>query len=129
MAEPISPSKDFDFEQWRQLHAADPHAFERRRAAAIEAAISTAPAGMQARLRGVQFRMDMERARAGSDLSACLKAHTMMWDSLIRLRDALARLSAIDSAPGGQSSLLSEKSPPPTAQVIAFPRGAGRESD
>ena len=85
--------QDYACEDWQRLHETDPESFELRRKEALEAVIASAPADMQQRLRGVQFRVDMERARAGSDLAACLKAHSMMWDSLVRLRDALSELS------------------------------------
>jgi hypothetical protein len=114
-------SGTFDFEEWSQLYASDPEAFERKRAAALEAVIAGAPAETQKRLRGVQFTLDMERSRAGSDLAACLKAHTMMWDSLTRLRDALARLSTAESS-GGQSGVLAAiDAPVRSATILAFP--------
>jgi len=126
--------QNFDFEEWRQLYATDPEAFERRRAAALAAVIESAPERMQQRLRGVQFRLDMERSLARSDLAACLKAHSMMWDSLVRLRDALAKLSEI--RPGETLVPAREaaagKESPRTATVLPFPaataRNAGVES-
>ncbi len=87
--------EDYVFEDWQRLHETDPAAFELRRKEALEALIQSAPVDMQPRLSGLQFRVDMERSRAGSDLSACLKAQSMMWDSLIRLRDVLSELSGI----------------------------------
>lgn len=87
--------EDYVFEDWRHLHETDPDVFELRRNEALESVIQSAPSDMQARLRGLQFRVDMERTRAGSDLAACLKAQSMMWDSLVRLRDALLDLSIV----------------------------------
>jgi hypothetical protein len=87
--------EDYVFEDWRHLHETDPDVFELRRNEALESVIQSAPSDMQARLRGLQFRVDMERSRAGSDLAACLKAQSMMWDSLVRLRDALLDLSSV----------------------------------
>lgn len=87
--------QDYAFEDWQRLHESDPEAFEQRRREALESVIESAPPDMQPRLRGLQFRVDMERSRAGSDLASCLKAQSMMWDSLLRLRDALSELSSL----------------------------------
>jgi hypothetical protein len=121
--------QDFVFEDWQRLHETDPDAFELRRKEALDAVIEAAPADMQQRLRGVQFRVDMERSRAGSDLAACLKAHSMMWDSLVRLRDALAELSELqkDGVLGAVARAPAEVR---TATVIPFrPASATTVSD
>ncbi len=128
MSDEHPSAQEFDFDDWHRLHRADPQAFEARRKAALAAVIDGAPEHVQPRLRGMQFRLEMERARAGSDLAACLKAQSLMWDSLTRLRDALEQLSAAalpvrrvpDRTAQGTSG-------PPAAQVIAFPR-SGRRS-
>lgn len=126
-----SSVQEFDFEDWRQLHAIDPEAFERRRAEALCAVIDSAPARMQQRLRGVQFRLDMERSLARSDLAACLKAHSMMWDSLVRLRDALAMLS--ETRPGETivpvRGALAGPDAPRTATVLRFPTPDARNTE
>jgi hypothetical protein len=124
MSDPTGKPDDFDFEDWRRLHASDPGAFEQRRSAALESVISGAPEHLQKRLRGVQFRLDLERSRAGSDLAACLKAHTLMWDSLTRLREALEQLSV--SAKPAQAVSAGAAPSAPTAKVIAFPGSADR---
>jgi hypothetical protein len=82
---------------------------------------------MQQRLRGVQFRVDMERSRAGSDLAACLKAHSMMWDSLVRLREALSELSALQK---GGMLRLPARAPAAvrTATVIPFRTATAQRS-
>ena len=112
-------TEDYAFEDWQRLHASDPEAFEIRRKEALEAVIQTAPARMQQRLRGVQFRADMERTRAGSDLASCLKAQSMMWDSLLRLRDALAELSVLQKD-GTLAAIVQTPAEARTATVIPF---------
>ena len=112
-------TEDYAFEDWQRLHESDPEAFEIRRKEALEAVIQTAPARMQQRLRGVQFRVDMERARAGSDLASCLKAQSMMWDSLLRLRDALAELSVLQKD-GTLAAIVQTPAEARTATVIPF---------
>ena len=116
--------EDYAFEDWRHLHETDPDAFELRRKEALESVIQSAPPDMQARLRGLQFRVDMERARAGSDLAACLKAQSMMWDSLTRLRDALSELSSIQKD-GTLGAVARGRAEARKATVIPF-RSAGR---
>jgi hypothetical protein len=111
--------QDYAFEDWQRLHETDPDAFELRRKEALEAVILSAPEDMQQRLRGVQFRVDMERSRAGSDLAACLKAHSMMWDSLVRLRDALSELSDLQKD-GMLGAVARTPAPVRTATVIPF---------
>lgn len=120
--------QDYAFEDWRQLHETDPEAFELRRKEALEAVILAAPADMQQRLRGVQFRVDMERARAGSDLAACLKAHSMMWDSLVRLRDALSELSDLQKD-GMLGAVARAPTEVRTATVIPFRAASGSRGD
>jgi hypothetical protein len=111
---------DFAFEDWQNLYATDPEAFERRRREALDAVIQSAPAGMQQRLRGLQFRIDLERTQAGSGLAACLKAHSIMWDSLFRLRDALAGLSDLQKDGMLGSTARAHQAAVRTATVIPF---------
>jgi hypothetical protein len=76
-------AEGFDFDQWSSLAANDPDAFERRRAALLDALISRAPTHRQASLRRLQWRIDAERQRSGSDLGACLKLSEMMWERVL----------------------------------------------
>ncbi len=78
---PVSPA--FDFDEWERLARTDPDAFEERRRLAIEELISRASEDRRQRLRGLQFRVDMERQRAPTPMAACLRLYTMMWDSVI----------------------------------------------
>jgi hypothetical protein len=86
----------FDLAEWQRLAREDPAQFERRRHETIEAVIAQAPEALQPRLRGLQFRIDLERTRAKTPLGAAIRLHSMMWDEFQALRDALNRLAQID---------------------------------
>lgn len=73
----------FDFDEWASLAKSDPVAFEARRIALIEDYLNQFPPPDQRRLRGLQFRIDMERRRARTPMAACLRLSSMMWDSLL----------------------------------------------
>ena len=95
-----SSSHSFDFDEWVELASTDQVTFEQRRNAVIEDLIARANEPIRRRLRGLQFRIDMERRRARTPMQACLKISTMMWDSLLDdngLKAALESLSRFDS--------------------------------
>jgi len=105
----------FDFDEWAALARTDPHAFEARRLALIEDYLGQFPSPEQQRLRGLQFRIDMERRRARTPMAACLRLSSMMWDSLLGSHGLKTALDAL---------LL-----PPTASAPPSPqagRSAGR---
>lgn len=79
----------FDFDTWAHLAQHDKDEFERRRQAAIESLIASAPEASQRRLRGLQFRIDMIRRRAVTPLGACVRISEMMWDKVFELHEAL----------------------------------------
>jgi len=95
-------------------HLADhhPQQLEHLRQQLIEQTIGQAPADIQRRLRGLQFRIDAERRRASNPLSACLRLSAMMNDHLC------AMLDAIVSEPLPETASES-------ATVIPFPLIAG----
>lgn len=108
---------DFDFDEWATLARNDPEAFELRRREAIQAVIDDAPAEQHARLRGLQFRIDLERSRSTTPLSACIRLNRLMWDQFALLRESLDELNA-------ELSGHRERVPrpmPPSAEVLAFP--------
>lgn len=83
--------ENFDFDEWSTLARMAPDEFESRRSLAIERIITTS-VNMR-RLRGLQCRIDLERARARTPLKACLRLSTMMWDSFYDCRDHLVILA------------------------------------
>ena len=106
--------KPFDFDEWLELAKRDPEGFELRRQAVIENYLNALPLSKQRRMRGLQFRIDMERRRAHTAMGACIKLSSMMWDALV--------------GPGGLTSsiqMLTTSQPrlqlaPRNAQVLSF---------
>ena len=75
-------SLPFVFEEWASLAQTDPKAFEEQRQQYIESFISMAPGRQRNRLERLQWRIDMERKRASTPLSACVRISRMMMDSV-----------------------------------------------
>lgn len=111
----------FDFDEWSALAKSDPVTFEQKRLALIEEFLRELPPHDQKRLRGLQFRIDMERRRARTPMAACLKLSAMMWDSLLGSRGLK---NALDSllATAVSGSLPPALAAPPvhTADVLPF---------
>ena len=84
----------FDFDQWWRLAQEDPEAFERQRREAVDALIAQATPASRAKLRGLQFRIDMERRRAGSALAGAQRMQQMLAEQLQQLSAAFERLVA-----------------------------------
>lgn len=107
----------FDFESWARLARDDPQEFERRRQAEIEAVIAQARPEAQQRLRGLQFRIDLERSRSDSPLGACIRVNRMMWESFTELRGSLERLKDELAGAPVAAPALPARAP---AQVLPF---------
>ena len=71
-----------DFDSMTAMAKDNPSEFERLRQKAINEVIESAPPERQARLRGLQWRIDQER-RNRTPLSACIRISKMMWDQLM----------------------------------------------
>lgn len=110
-------SQSFDFEAWSRLWQDDPQKFEEQRRAALEALIDAVPEAERQRLRGLQCRIDLERARARTALGACVRLNTLMWASLERLRVALQDLQGAGPDFAGPVQAAA----PRPADVIRFP--------
>lgn len=117
----------FNFDQWSALAKRNPEEFEAKRQALIEQFISETPQHLQQRLRSLQWRVDMERARAKNANSACVNIYRMMWNRVYGengLLDALDGLLTV-TAPEGHS--LAAKSPlrnTRSADVLQFQLGS-----
>jgi len=70
----------FDFDKWKELAETNPEAFEFNRRRVIDALL--AKAKHSDRLRGLQWRIDAERDRSKTPMSACLRLSSMMLDSV-----------------------------------------------
>jgi hypothetical protein len=102
----------FDFEEMVELARHQPELFEQKRTEMIESLIQQAPERLHQRLRGLQFRVDMERRRARHPMAACIRTYAMMWESFSRLQVNLQHLST------GQRPERRER---PAARVLEFP--------
>ncbi|MBA53628.1 MAG: hypothetical protein CMK89_04170 [Pseudomonadales bacterium] len=88
-----------EFDKLREMAQRDPEALERLRVELCDRLIQEAPEKYRRKLRGLQFRVDMERRRAKSPMAACIAISGMMHDSFDRLRQTLNE-AAGNTAPG-----------------------------
>lgn len=77
------------FDVLREMAQKDPEALERLRVQLCDQLIQDAPPAYRRKLRGLQFRVDMERRRAKSPMAACIAISGMMHDTFDKLRQAL----------------------------------------
>ena len=84
-----SPAKLPDHETLSRLAAESASDFEDLRRQLIEDFINAAPGRMQARLRGLQFRVDGIRRLTHSSLGATVKIYTLMWNSFLDMDQQL----------------------------------------
>ena len=108
-----SPGPDFEFEEWALLAKTDPRAFEERRKEAIEHLIVLASHSNQAKLRGLQWKIDIKRTLARNHFSACIWVFNQMWISVYGENGLLNSLRSFESG------LLPER---PCADVLEFQR-------
>ena len=92
--------EQFDFDNWAQLAKDDPQAFEAKRLSVIEDLIDQAPPALRQRLRGLQWRIDMERERCKTPLQACIRISNMMWDMIYADRGFLWSLQVLADPDG-----------------------------
>ena len=84
----------FDFDEWKNLAENNLQAFEARRREVIEGKIRHAPQSVQRRLRGLQWRIDLIRARYRDPMVSSAKLFDMMWQSVYGKDGFLQALSA-----------------------------------
>lgn len=106
-------SEPFDFDEWKDLACSDPKAFEERRKRVIEEAIAQAPQHMQPRLHALQWRIDVERARASNPLSACIRLSNMMWKAVYGENGLMSAIGELTGA---------TQTPHHSADIVAFDR-------
>lgn len=116
---------EFDVTEWRALAQTDPEEFERRRMALIEELIASAPPDIQRRLRGTQFRVDMERQRASNPLSATLRISRMMWESFAEMREQLNKLANSEAAGGVEPAVPSPQRR--AAEILPFRKSSAEQ--
>lgn len=107
-------AEPFNFDEWLELANRDPEGFEQRRQAVIENYLNSLPLSKQRRMRGLQFRIDMERRRARTSMGACIKLSSMMWDALLGPKGLAASIQLLTHP----HKLQSEQ--PRNATVLSF---------
>jgi hypothetical protein len=118
----LDPEQAFDFDAWCNLAEADADAFEAARTRMLERYIANAPAHRRRRLAGLQWQVDLVRARAGNPLVACFRISDLMWEQLLGADGLVSHIAALDAAPG---------TPLPVArgvgEVLPFPPPSGAD--
>ncbi len=114
----------FDFDEWSRLAKTDPTAFEARRLALIEEYLRRFPPLDQRRLRGLQFRIDMERRRARTPMAACLRLSSMMWESLLGSRGLKAALDTLLGYTDYMPTAAQRRMSATSARVLPFRKPA-----
>ncbi len=70
----------FDFDKWKEMAETNPEAFEFNRKRLIDLLISQTR--HSDRLKRLQWRIDVERDRSKTPISACVRLSSMMLDSV-----------------------------------------------
>ncbi len=109
----------FDFDEWLQLAKSDPEAFEARRKQVVDDVIQQAPSKQQHRLRGLQWRVDMERNKYKDSLVSCQKVFSMMWNSVYGEQGLLHALNG-DIKPAADRKSAAPKSGRKPGKVLDF---------
>lgn len=104
----------FVFDEWKELAARDPEAFERRRERAIRQLIEQAPDRVRRRLEGLQWKVDLVRRRSRDPQQSCARLFSMMWDSVYGEGGLLSALQLEEGAP------LKTAQPDRGGDVLAF---------
>ncbi|HAG96573.1 MAG: hypothetical protein CMK83_23720 [Pseudomonadales bacterium] len=107
-----------EFDKLREMAQRDPEQLERLRIELCDRLIQEAPEKYRRKLRGLQFRVDMERRRAKSPMAACIAISGMMHDSFDRLRNTLNE-AAGNVTPGYMESTADDGE---AAKVLPFRR-------
>jgi hypothetical protein len=87
-----------DFDDLKEMAENNPEQLEQLRMEMCDRLIQEAPEKYRRKLRGLQFRIDMERRRAKSPMAACIAISGMMHDSFDRLRLALNEATGVASS-------------------------------
>lgn len=107
-----------DFEVLSKLAKEDPEALESLRREMVEEVIEAAPTeDHKRRLRGLQFKIEMERKKAKNPIASCIKISQMMQDSFSKLREAITLLQEKNSNKTKKEEII-----PPSSTVIDFKR-------
>lgn len=72
----------FVFDEWKELAANDPEAFELKRKRAVQQLIDQTSGDMRRRLEGIQWKVDMARRASSTPSQSCSRIFSMMWESV-----------------------------------------------
>ncbi len=112
-----------DRQYWSKLAIEDPERLERERKEAIEEILSGAPDGGRERLERLQWRIDVERARASNPLSSCLRVSRMMWEYFYAENGFLRTINNwAGTNCNPPHTRARERLPPRTEKVITLPK-------
>jgi len=105
-----------------QLARDDPQAYEAFRGELLENFIDSAPARLQPRLHGIQFRVDSVRRLSRSALGSTVKIYELMWESFLCLnqgwQNTLRMKNEYENSQGSMST--AECDPGASARIIEF---------
>jgi len=87
-----------EFDTLKEMAENNPEQLEQLRIELCDRLIQEAPEKYRRKLRGLQFRIDMERRRAKNPMAACIAISGMMHDSFDRLRQSLNDVAGITNA-------------------------------
>ncbi len=108
-------SKDIpSFDVLLDIAQHDPQRLEQLRAQLTNSQINSAPKELRARLRGLQFQIDIKRELAKTPLAACIQLSQMMQQSFEEMRYAL-------NAPS-KNLIFAEYPDHQSADIIPFPK-------
>lgn len=111
-----------DFDQLKEMAEHDPEQLEALRVQLCEQVIQGAPEKYRRKLRGLQFRLDMERRRAKSPMAACIAISGMMHDSFDRLRMALNEATGLSAQAGYPTPRAATEETASEGKVLPFRR-------
>ncbi len=106
---------------WAQLARENPDAFEEMRLKLIDDFIKNAPADMQQRLQGLQWKIEHVRRRARNPAAAFIAISGMMWESTQLLGRKQQEL--VDLCTGKKIDTLSHNN---SGKILNFKRVAKR---
>lgn len=115
----VVKSKEFDFDYWCKLAKENPDVFETVRKQEIEKHIATlGDSRTQERLSKLQWRIEMERARAKNPMDAAIRIYDMMWETVGKNFELIQELVEIVEPGNVQTKSIADKRP--QAKVLQF---------
>jgi hypothetical protein len=123
---------EFNFDEWAELAKRDPEAFIRRRDLVMNEISEELRARSPSAVKGICWRIEVERKRCATPLQLCLKLSSMMWNRHADLTNMLHVLS--DSNQKFKKSLDSQnralrKKEKPQLRLVEVPSSDSKQCD